>query len=59
MEVSTGAINFKFCDTCTACVKIVEILSREKGIYKLETKVVNQNGVTVSDGYAVVKYKQS
>lgn len=46
-------------DTCTACVKIAEILNQEKGIYKLETKVVNQNGAIVSDGYAVVKYKQS
>lgn len=44
-------------DTCTACVKVAEILNREKGIYKLETKVVNQDGQTVSEGYAVVKYK--
>lgn len=44
-------------DTCTACVKVTEILNREKGIYKLETKVVNQNGWTVSEGYAIVKYK--
>lgn len=44
-------------DTCTACVKVKEILNQEKGIYKLETKVMNQNGRTVSEGYAVVKYK--
>lgn len=44
-------------DTCTACVKIIEILNKEKGIYKLETKVVNQDEKTVSKGYAVVKYK--
>lgn len=44
-------------DTCTACVKVAEILNREKGIYKLETEVVKQNGQVVSEGYAVVKYK--
>lgn len=44
-------------DTCTACVKIIEILNKEKGIYKLETKVVNQDEKTVSEGYAIVKYK--
>lgn len=43
-------------DTCTASVEITEILNEEKGIYKLDTKVINQNGITVSDGYAVVKY---
>ena len=45
-------------DTCTAYVEIVEILNEEKGIYKLETKVVNQNKKVVSEGHAVVKYKQ-
>lgn len=44
-------------DTCIACVKVTDILNQEKGIYKLETEVVNQNGRTVSKGYAVVKYK--
>lgn len=44
-------------DTCTACVKVAEILNREKGIYKLETEVVKQDGQVVSEGYAVVKYK--
>ena len=43
-------------DTCTACVKVIEILNYKKGIYKLETRVVNQNKRTVSEGYAVVKY---
>lgn len=43
-------------DTCTASVEITEILNEEKGIYKLDTKVMNQNGTMVSDGYAVVKY---
>lgn len=43
-------------DTCTASVKITEILNKEKGIYKLDTKVLNQNGKVVSEGYAVVKY---
>lgn len=45
-------------DTCTASVEITEILNEEKGIYKLDTKVINQNGMMVSDGYAVVKYLQ-
>ena len=45
-------------DTCTAYVEIVEILNEEKGIYKLETKVVNLNKKVVSEGHAVVKYKQ-
>lgn len=45
-------------DTCTAKVEITEILNEEKGIYKLDTKVINQNGTMVSDGYAVVKYLQ-
>lgn len=45
-------------DTCTAKVEITEILNEEKGIYKLDTKVINQNGMMVSDGYAVVKYLQ-
>lgn len=44
-------------DTCTARVKIIEILNKEKGIYKLETKVVNQNEKAVAEGYAVVKYE--
>lgn len=43
-------------DTCTASVRVTEILNEEKGIYKLDTKVVNQDGTVVSDGYAVVKY---
>ncbi len=44
-------------DTCTASVTVIEVLNQEKGIYRLETKVANQNGQTVSEGYAVVKYK--
>lgn len=44
-------------DTVTASVRVMEILNQEKGIYKLETKTVNQNKHTVSEGYAVVKYK--
>lgn len=44
-------------DTCTARVRVEEVINGEKGIYKLETKVSNQNGETVSEGHAVVKYK--
>lgn len=43
-------------DTCTAIVKITEILNEVKGIYKLDTRVVNQDGTVVSAGYAIVKY---
>jgi len=54
--------NFKFKkpvyigDTCTATVEVIEIINADKGIYKLDTKIVNQNGELVTDGYAVVKY---
>ena len=44
-------------DTCTASVTVMDVLNQEKGIYRLETKVANQNGQTVLEGYAVVKYK--
>lgn len=43
-------------DTCTVHVTVLEALNVGKGIWKLETKVTNQNGITVSEGYAVVKY---
>ncbi len=43
-------------DTCTASVEITDILNEEKGIYKLDTQVINQNGKVVSEGFAVVKY---
>lgn len=44
-------------DTCTAKVVVSEILNREKGIYKLDTEIVNQDGSIVIDGYAIIKYK--
>ncbi len=43
-------------DTCTAKVQVVEIINAEKGIYRLDTTIVNQKGEVVTDGYAVVKY---
>lgn len=43
-------------DTVTAICKVTEILNSEKGIYKLETKCVKQNGECVIDGEAVIKY---
>ena len=43
-------------DTCTATVTIVEIINTEKGIYKLDTVIKNQNNEEVIKGYAVVKY---
>lgn len=46
-----------FGDTVTATVTVKEIVNEEKGIYKLETIVTNQNMETVISGYAVVLYK--
>ena len=46
----------KISDTIKAEVEIVEIVSRKKGIYKLETCAFNQNGKKVLNGYAVVKW---
>ena len=43
-------------DTVTAKVKVKEIIKEEKGIYSLETTVINQDDIIVADGYAVVKY---
>ena len=43
-------------DTVTAKVKVKEILKEEKGIYSLETRVINQDDIIVADGYAIVKY---
>lgn len=43
-------------DTVTAIVEIAEILNEEKGIYKLETLIKNQNDEITHEGYAVVKY---
>lgn len=42
-------------DTCTATVTIVEVMNAEKGIYKLNTVITNQNNEEVIKGYAVVK----
>lgn len=43
-------------DTITAKVKVIECLKEEKGIYKLETNVFNQDNDLVLKGEAVVKY---
>ena len=43
-------------DTVTAKVKVKEILKEEKGIYSLETRVINQDDIIVADGYAIAKY---
>ncbi|SEG16940.1 3-hydroxybutyryl-CoA dehydratase [Butyrivibrio sp. Su6] len=45
-------------DTCTAEVVIIEVIKEEKGIYKLDTYVRNQNDEIVISGYAIVKYKE-
>lgn len=43
-------------DTITAVCTVTEVLHDEKGIYRLETKCVNQNGENVITGEAVIKY---
>ena len=45
-------------DTCTAEVSVVDVIKEDKGIYKLDTSVKNQNDETVISGYAIVKYKE-
>lgn len=47
-----------FVDTVTALVEVSDIINENKDIYRLSTKIINQNNETVSDGYAVVKYKE-
>lgn len=53
-------LNFKapvfYGDQITATVEISEIRA-EKSIAKLRTYAVNQNGITVIDGEAIVKYR--
>ena len=46
-----------FGDTITATVTVSELINEKKGIFKLETKAINQNGECVIDGYAVVLYR--
>lgn len=43
-------------DVCTAKVEVDGILDPIKGIYRLNTCVSKQDGSTVCEGYAVVKY---
>lgn len=43
-------------DTVTAQVSVNEIINSDKGIYRLGTKVINQEHQEVIDGFAVVKY---
>lgn len=45
-------------ETCTAKVVITDIVNEVKGIYRLDTRVTNQEGETVISGYAVVKYRE-
>jgi 3-hydroxybutyryl-CoA dehydratase len=45
-----------FDDTVTAKVTVSEVISEEKGIYKLDTQVANQDKVITHEGYAIVKY---
>lgn len=44
-------------DTITAICTVREIINLDKGIYKLETKCLNQDNDLVIDGEAVIKYK--
>lgn len=43
-------------DTVTANVVVTEIINKEKGIYKLDTTIVNNGNEIVTEGYAIVKY---
>lgn len=43
-------------DTVTATVRVVDIVNRDKGIYRLETNITNQQNVITHEGYAIVKY---
>ena len=43
-------------DTVTATATVTEVLNPAKGIYKFRTTCVNQAGIVVADGEAVVKY---
>ena len=45
----------KIGDTVTAYVKVLEYINREKGIVKLDNRIINQNDETVIAGYSVVK----
>ena len=44
-------------DTVTATVTVSEIINEQKGIYRLNTEITNQNDELVVDGYAVVMFK--
>ena len=46
-----------FGDTITATVTVSEQINERKGVYRLETKAVNQNAECVVDGYAIVMYR--
>lgn len=43
-------------DTITAKAIVSEVKNKEKGIYKIDTLIVNQDDCVVTDGYAIVKY---
>lgn len=43
-------------DTVTATVRVVDIINKDKGIYRLETIVTNQQDIMTHEGYAIVKY---
>ena len=44
-------------DTATATATISEIINERKGIYKLDTIIMNQKNEIVTNGYAIVMYK--
>lgn len=48
-----------FGDTCRVTVTVTEIINAEKGIFKLDTEIRNQNDEIVTSGYAVVKYRDA
>lgn len=46
----------KIGDTVTAICTVKDVLNAAKGVYRIDTKCVNQNGEMVVNGEAVVKY---
>lgn len=47
-----------FGDTLTANAIVVEIVNEIKGIYKLDTIIINQKNELIIEGYALVMYRE-
>lgn len=42
-------------ETISVCVEVQEVIKEKKGIHKLATTIINQNGEICVEGYAIVK----